>query len=183
MSYDSRNGNAYDPSSGLPPSEAWLFAQAILGKPIPRIVSSETAARARREELERLAQFSTRHAEELRRLKAAETQARHEREVLEWAAQISTRSEEKLRALQRKETEEREAWRRAELFVERLEDAEKQRALPRDRWYADDSNGILEWDPNQPRVPAGSPQGGQWASKSGGGFLETSSDATKRSAI
>lgn len=109
-----------DGSDGSPSSEAWLFAQAILGKPIRRIVSPETKARADREELERLAQFSSRHAEELRGLHAAEAEARHDREILEWAAGISTRAEEKLRALQRKEAESREGWRRAEQFTEML---------------------------------------------------------------
>jgi hypothetical protein len=113
-----RRAQSGAPSGGSPPSEAWLFAQAILGKPIPRIVSPEAKARAAREELERLAQFSTRHADELRRLEAAEAKARHDREILEWAAGISTRAEQELRALQRKEAEEREAWRRAEQFYE-----------------------------------------------------------------
>ncbi len=108
------------PADGSPPSESWLFAQAILGKPIPRIVSPRARARARREELERLAEFSVRHAEELRKLDAAEAQARHDREVLEWAAGISERAADKLRALQRKEAAEREAWRRADLFAEAL---------------------------------------------------------------
>ncbi|MBI3836669.1 MAG: hypothetical protein HY288_01880 [Planctomycetia bacterium] len=35
-------------ASDSAPSEAWLFAQAILGKPIPRIVSPEAKARAKR---------------------------------------------------------------------------------------------------------------------------------------
>jgi hypothetical protein len=65
-----------DGSDGLPPSEAWLFAQAILGKPIPRIISPLAQAKAKREELERLAQFSSRHAEELRQLQSAEAEAR-----------------------------------------------------------------------------------------------------------
>src|SRR6185437_4266972 len=87
-------------SDGSPPSEAWLFAQAILGKPIPRIASPEMKARAKREELERISQFSSRGAEELRRLNAAEAVARHDREVLKWAAGISSRAAEKLRALE-----------------------------------------------------------------------------------
>jgi hypothetical protein len=45
-------------TDGPPPSEAWLFAQAIMGNPIPRIVSPEAAARAKRDELQRLAQLS-----------------------------------------------------------------------------------------------------------------------------
>ena len=112
--------SAGDGSDGSPPTEAWLFAQAILGKTVPRIVSPEAKARANREELERLAEYSSRHAEELRRLQATEAEARHDRELLEWAAQISTRAEEKLRALQRKEAQERAGWRRAEQFAELL---------------------------------------------------------------
>ncbi len=100
-----------DGSDGSAPSEAWLFLQAIRSNPIPKIVNPETKAKADREELERLAQFSSNHAEALRRLDAAEAEARHERELLEWAAKISANSESKLYALQRQEAAEREAWR------------------------------------------------------------------------
>jgi hypothetical protein len=138
-----------DGSNGSAPSEAWLFAQAILGNPIPRIVDPTSAARATREELERLAEFSSKHAEELRRLQSAEAEARRQRELLEWAAGISTHAEEKLRALQRKEAQEREAWRRAERFVESLLEG--------------------TWDPSKhPRAPKGQPDGGQWVEKGGG---------------
>src|ERR1051325_421230 len=106
MDHNRRTGSGM-PADDSPPREAWLFAQEILGKPIPRIVGREANARAARVELERLAQFSTRHADELRKLEAAEAAARHDRQLLEWAAGISTRAEEKLRALQRKEAEER----------------------------------------------------------------------------
>jgi hypothetical protein len=54
-----------DGSDGSPPSETWLFAQAVLGKPIHRVLNPEPEARAKRVELERLAQPSPRHAEEL----------------------------------------------------------------------------------------------------------------------
>jgi hypothetical protein len=33
------------------------------------------------------------------------------------------------------------------------------------------SSEIVEWNPNQPREPRGTPEGGQWAPKGGGGFL------------
>jgi hypothetical protein len=138
-----------DGSDGSPPSEAWLFAQAILGKPIPRIVSPETAARAKREELERLAQFSSRHAGELRSLQAAEAQARHDRELLEWAAQISTECERKLRPLQRQEAEEREAWLRAERYAEQLLEE--------------------RWDPSQHPRLGGPPNAGWWVTTKGSG--------------
>ena len=113
-----RYSNSMDLSDDSPPSEAWLFAQVILGRPIPRMVPLEVRAKARREELERLALFSSRHAQELRDLQAAEAEARRDRELLEWAAGISTRAEAQLRALQRREAEQREAGRRAEQLYE-----------------------------------------------------------------
>jgi hypothetical protein len=39
----------------------------------------------------------------------------------------------------------------------------------------------VKYDPNQPRVPAGSPQGGQWTS-AGGGDNESNSDGDTQSA-
>ena len=135
-----------------PPSETWLFAQLMLGQPIPRIVSPQAKAKAHREELERLSRFSSRHAEELRKLESAEAEARRDRERWEWAARISTRAAEELRALQRKEAEEREGWRRAEQFYEAY------RA------------GMIEWnETDHPRQPKGTPVGGQFAANGGGG--------------
>ena len=104
-------------SGNLPPSNAELLARALRGEPIPRIISPEEAAEAARKQLERLAQFSSWHAEELSRIRAAEAEARSERESLEWAAQISSRAEAKLRALQQQEATERAAWRQAEEYV------------------------------------------------------------------
>jgi hypothetical protein len=147
-----------DGSDGSPPSEAWLFAQAIQGKPIPKIVGPGTQSRGKREELERLAQFSTRHAEELRRLQAAEAKARHEREILEWAAGISTHAEEKLRALRCKEAEERGAWRRAESFVESLLEG--------------------SWDPSQHPRLGGPPNAGWWSTSGSAATTEPSSGRT-----
>ncbi len=117
-----RNGRKQpgDGSDGSAPSVSWLFAQAILGRPIPKIINPETKARAEREELERLARFSSRHAEQLRRLQADEKAARRNCEILEWAARISTDAEKRLRSVVRQETEEREAWQRAEQYAERL---------------------------------------------------------------
>ena len=148
MSHAFRDDGEYS-SDETAPTEAWLFARLIRGEPIAPIINPEMRARAKREELERLAQFSTRHAEQLSRIKIAEAEARRERESLQWAARISTRAEEQLRALQHREAEEREAWRRAEAFYQ--------------RYVAN----VTEWNPDQPRVPPGSPQGGQW-SKGGG---------------
>lgn len=141
-----------DESDVTAPSETWLFAQAILGNPVPRIASPEATAKAKRAELERFARSSPRHAEALRALDAAEAKARRDRELLEWAAGISTRAAEELRALQRKEELEREAWRRDERFYETL------------------GADFVEWnETDHPRHPKGTTVGGQFAPKGGGG--------------
>jgi hypothetical protein len=137
-----------DGSDGRAPTEAWRFAQAVLGKPIPRIVRPEVKARAERQELEQLARLLPRYAEELRRLQAAEAKAWHDRELLEWAARISTKCADELRALQWKEAEEREAWRRAEKFVESLLAG--------------------NWDPSKHPRLGGPPNAGWWATMQGG---------------
>ncbi len=43
-----RNDDAFS-ADETAPTEAWLFAQAILGKPIPMIVNPKARARAKRE--------------------------------------------------------------------------------------------------------------------------------------
>src|SRR4051812_44288757 len=96
--------------SERPPSEAWLFAQAILGRPIPRIQTPEAVARQKRSELERLAPFSSEHAKELLHLQTTEAETSRKRELLEWTAQFSSRAEDELRAIKRKEAEHRDAW-------------------------------------------------------------------------
>jgi hypothetical protein len=147
-----RSTKVTDVGSDWPPSEAWLFAQAVLGRPIPRIVPPEVRARARREALEGLAPLSDRHAQELRDLQAAEAKARRDRELLAWAAGISTRAEDEFQTLQRKEAEQREAGRRAEPFYESY------------------SASLTEWnEADHPRAPKGTPTGGQWIEKGGGG--------------
>ncbi len=128
-----------------PPSDGWLFAQKILETPAPRITSPEAAARSHREKLKQLARFSSRHADELRRLEAADAVARRERESLEWAARISTEAEVKLRALQRAEAQEREAWQRVDQFYDEAWDASR-----------------------HPRASKGQPDGGQWIANGGG---------------
>jgi hypothetical protein len=137
-------------SDESPPSEAALYSLLIQGKPIAPIINPERRARAAREELERLARFSRRHAEQLRKLESADARARHDREILEWAARISTRAAGELRALERREADEREAWHRAEQFYERY------------------CSPLSEWsEVDHPREPAGTPEGGQFASKGG----------------
>ena len=67
-----RNETSTSAGSGSPPSEAWLFPQAILGKPVTSPSRAKAEARAEREQLEWLAQISPRHADQLRRLRSAE---------------------------------------------------------------------------------------------------------------
>ncbi|MEX2115121.1 MAG: hypothetical protein WD845_18150 [Pirellulales bacterium] len=140
-----------DVACDSPPSKAWLFAQAILGKPIPRIVSPVAKASARREELTRLAQFSFPRAKELRNLQAAEREAHRNRELLVWAAQISTKAQQKLREIQQRESQERRAWHAIEQFAE-------------------SDSLVTEWnEADHPRAPEGTTIGGQWVPKGGGG--------------
>lgn len=146
-----------DGSDGSPPSEAWLFAQAILGKPIPRIVNPRMEARVKREQLERLAHISPSNAEELRRMQSAEAEARRQRELLEWCAQISAECETKLRALQREEAEWREGWQRAEQFTEMLLEG--------------------DWDPSQHPRGAFPQNHGWWSPTSGSGGGRSSPSA------
>ena len=76
-------------SGGAPPSEAWLFAQALLGKPVPNPLRAEADARIRRERLEWLAAISPEDARRVRGQLSEEADAKAERELLEWVAQIS----------------------------------------------------------------------------------------------
>jgi DNA-directed RNA polymerase subunit F len=135
-----------------PPSEAWLFAQAVLGKPVPSPFRAEADARARREHLEWLAQISPEDARRVRGQLSEEADAKAQRKHLEWLAEISPEHEVKLRALQRAEAEAsdaREHW----------------------EWLAEVST-VQEgtWDPSQhPRASKGQPDGGQWVATGGSG--------------
>jgi hypothetical protein len=140
-----------DGSDGSPPSEAWLFAQAILGKPLPCIASLRAASRAKRKELERQAYLARRLANGRHEPPPSDAELRHQREILEWAAQISTKCESELRTLQWLEDQEREAWRRAEQFVELLlED---------------------HWDPSKHPRLGGPPNAGWFATTGGTGAV------------
>ena len=151
MDRNVRKQAAPEGDGASPPSEAWLFAQALLGKPIPSASAAEAEARRQRERLEWLASISDRHALELRRLQSAETEARRDRERLEWLAQFSTEHERKLRTLLREEAESREGWRRAEQFAEQLLEG--------------------SWDPS--KHPKGAfPQNRGWWSPTGGASSE-----------
>jgi hypothetical protein len=162
-----------DVAKDLPRNEASL-SQAHLSTPTSSAHSPEAKADAKRQQLHRLAAYSSRHAEELRNLQAAQAQASQRRELLEWTAQISTRAEEKLRALQTMEARVCEAWHRADRNAERLFGLQPERseARPPTRSYQTSAAEILEWDPDQRREPKGTSRGGQWASQGGGDFFD-----------
>jgi hypothetical protein len=139
-----------------PPSDAWLFAQALLGKPVSSTSRAEADSRAKREQLEWLAQISSRHEDQLRRSSSAEAEARREREQLEWLAKISTVHDSKLRTLLREEAESRESQQR----VERLAEA------------------LLEgtWDPSKHPKGAFPQNRGWWSPTGGSGAMQTLAD-------
>ena len=138
-------------ANASPPSESWLFAQALLGKPIPNPASAQAEARAKRVQLEWLASFSTEHEAQLRRLQCEEAEARHKRELLQWLATFSTEHERELRRVQAREAEAFDAqasW---------------------ERFYEGYSASHAEWaEVDHPRTPKGTPDGGRWVAKGGG---------------
>lgn len=162
-----------DGKNGLPRNEAPSFSQAPSSTPSSLALSPEAKAVAQRQQLQRLAEFSPRHAVELRKLQAAQAESRHGREILEWSAQFSTRAEEKLRALRTREGKEREPWRRADRYAERLfrEQPARSETRPPAHSYHASAAEIFEWDPDQPRHPKGTSVGGQWSPQGGGGLL------------
>lgn len=94
-----------------PPSEAWLFTQAILGNAIPKIVRPVRSNHLLSEQVSRDVSLSE---------GALDAQTRQSREALEWAAQISGDCEAKLHAIVQRERELDATWARAEQFAETL---------------------------------------------------------------
>ena len=134
--------------------------QALLGKPIPDPAAKAKQARVEREHLEWLAQISTEHEAQLRKLQSAEAEARHQRELLEWLAQISTEHAAKLRRLKVEEYEAQEAQQRWE------------------HYYEDYSAPITEWNEvDHPRRGYGL-HPGAWVGKGVGGSAAGSVERT-----
>jgi hypothetical protein len=78
---------------GSTPSDAWLFAQALLGN-VPLTVSEPGAnPGAKREHLAWLAKVSTEHQRRVRGLLEAEADARKRQDHLEWLGRILTEQE------------------------------------------------------------------------------------------
>jgi hypothetical protein len=145
------------PAGGSPPSEAWFLAQALLGKPVSNPAAATRDAGADREHLEWLAQISTRHAEQLRKLQGDAAEARRERKQLEWLASISEEHECKLRTVLSEEAEARHARQRYDRLIETQIAQEA-------------------WDPAKHPRQGGPPNPGWWATTGGGGGSGGGSD-------
>src|SRR5436190_639354 len=98
--------------------EAWLFAQAILGKPLSAASVQVSNVNLVREQLEWSAQISPKRVDQIRELQSADAEAHRKRELLIWAAGISTKAEAKLRDLLREEAAAEEASHGHERFYE-----------------------------------------------------------------
>ncbi len=136
-------------AEGSPKSQAWVFAQALLGNPIPNLVNGARSARVERAQLERLASISDLHRDRLHRLKSEETTAKREREQLEWLAQISEEHNQRLRALLMQEADARDSQQDVERLIESLEVQE------------------ARWDPAKHPRRGGPPNAG-WFATTGG---------------
>ncbi len=134
-----------------PPTESWLFAQALLGKAVSSACRTGGAARSKREHLAWLARISTKHESQLRSLLREQVAARAQREQLEWLAKISSRHESQLRSLLTAEAEAREAQARL-------------------KWLVEGSNvQEAEWDPGKHPRRGGAPNAGWFATTGGAG--------------
>jgi hypothetical protein len=130
-------------------SEAWLFAQAILGKPIPSVSSVRAAAQAKRDYLNFVAAIAPERKYLLDRETQAKSAAAADRKLLEWLAKISPRHEQQLQRELAAEAAAAEAQRRFEQYAEELIAQEAQ------------------WDPaKHPRL-GHDPNAGWFASKGG----------------
>jgi hypothetical protein len=161
MYHHSRRRSACDATDRAVPSEAWLFAQTILGNRIPDLRAAAQRSRHNRELLELAASISDSSQDELCRPKRDEAQARRDREQLEWLASISEVHERELGALEREESEARKAKQEYERINEAL--------------------GIEEarWDPaKHPR--RGTPPNPGWFAPTGGASSGATPPSTRQ---
>jgi hypothetical protein len=175
-----RKETAREGASASPPSAAWLFAQAVLDKPLPSASAAEADARAKREQYEFLAAIWPERARELRGQLCPEADARANRELLEFLEQIAPERAHELRdrlseqADPRAEREylEQPAWispRHESLLRSRLRTvAERSESQARWQWPADGSTlHEGQWDSDKhPR--GGYTQNRGWWSPMGG---------------
>jgi hypothetical protein len=150
MAHNVQTGPVAETCATLP-SDAWLFAQALLGKTVPSALSAAADERAKREQLAWLAKISSEHESQLRRSVSEQSNATAERERLEWLAKISARHESQLLRLLATEAEAREAQERFEWLVEGSTLHEAQ------------------WDPAKHPRRGGAPNAGWFATTGGTG--------------
>jgi hypothetical protein len=143
--------NAVRETAPSVPSEAWLFAQALLGRGTPSVTRDQVKARIDREQLEWLASISSEHESRLRSEMSQEANRAAERRQLEWLAAISTRHEEQLSRVLAAEAQAREAQARLERLLEDLDLQEAQ------------------WDPSKHPRRGGPPNAGWFATTGGSG--------------
>ncbi len=147
--------------NGSPPSDALLFAKAILAETISDAPLPAAQANAERERLEFLAQFSTRHEEQLRKMRESEAESRRQRKQLEWLASIIAEHERTLQTVLEDEAATREA--------------QQQRDAAIESWNAQEA-----WDPaKHPRLGR-PPNAGWWASTRGSARVVTVGDESRR---
>ena len=146
-----RNDDAANFAGESQPSEAWLFAQALLGNPIPDPRAAAERARAERERLEWLAQISTEHEGQLRQHACDDGEARRQRQQLEWLAAISDEHERTLLALLRAEA------------------LARQSQQPCDGYAGLSALQEQGWDPSKHPRRGGAPNAGWFASAGGAG--------------
>lgn len=112
-----------------PPSEAWYFAQILLGKPVPSAPATQANARATREQLGWLATIAPERGSNLRAQLIEQADARADIEQLRWLAQISRPHESQLRSVLA---------------------AEAGTAESQERWLEERSNvQEADWDPSK----------------------------------
>ncbi len=150
MNHDYRPGNVKE-SDAPPRSDAWIFAQQLLGKPIPSASSQEVAARVEHEHLLWLAAVSPDSIDRLRDSLREEHDPTFEQSQLEWLADVSSRHESQLRRVRVLETAAEEVRSRSQRPEEGSTFQEAQ------------------WDPGKHPRRGGAPNAGWFATTGGSG--------------
>lgn len=150
MNHDYRPVNVKE-SDAPSPSDAWIFAQQLLGKPIARPPREVSAAGIDHEHLSWLASVSPDSIDRLRDSLREEHDPTVERSQLEWLADVSSRHENQLRCIRILEAAAKELQSRSQRFEEgsNLQEA--------------------QWDPGKHPRRGGAPNAGWFATTGGSG--------------
>lgn len=150
MNHDCRLGNV-NGSGASPPSDAWIFAQQLLGKPITRPPSKGRVAGIDPEQLAWLESVSPDSIDRLRDSLREEHDPTVERSQLEWLAEVSSRHENQLRRIRILEAA-------AEELQSRSQRSEEGSTLQE-----------AQWDPGKHPRRGGQPNAGWFATTGGSG--------------